>query len=256
MKMPLIFDIKRCSGEDGPGIRTTVFLKGCNLNCWWCHNPEGKRPEYEDAFFAEKCIGCGSCADAPDPENCPSGARRRFGQAYSMDQLMAVIESDRDYYAATGGGVTFSGGESMLYPDFLASMAQRCAQCGIHVAIDTAGNVPWTHFEQVLAHTELFLYDIKCINPELHLRGTGCRNERILENLERLLAAKKQVIIRIPLIPGFNEGEELEKICSYCAERGLPHEILPYHDFGTSKLQALRDARSLLREVAAEFEQG
>lgn len=244
MKTPLIFDIKRSSFEDGPGIRTTVFFKGCNLNCFWCHNPEGKRPEAETAFFAERCIGCGSCATSSDAECCPSGARRVYGRAYGEDELMQLLLADKPYYDATGGGVTFSGGECMLYPDFLASLASRCHAAGIHVAIDTAGNVPWSHFEKVLPFSDLILYDIKCLNPALHVTGTGCDNRLILQNLNRLMERKTPLLIRTPVIPGFNEGAETEKIKAFCLSRNLPHELLSYHSFGQSKLTALESARN------------
>lgn len=243
MKTPLIFDIKRCSYEDGPGVRTTVFLKGCNLDCFWCHNPEGKRPQQEEAFFAEKCVSCGACVISSSAATCPAQARKVFGQEIPEDELFAIIDSDRDYYEATGGGVTFSGGECMLYPDYLAKLAGRCKRAGISVAIDTAGNVPWSSFEKVLPVADLFLYDVKCIDPELHRRGTGFRNERILNNLDKLQASGAEILIRTPLIPGFNDGAEREKIINCCRERGLKHELLAYHTFGESKLRALEALR-------------
>ena len=186
---PLIFDIKRTSTVDGPGVRTAVFLKGCNLNCYWCHNPEGKRREREYAFFEEKCLACGACRQAGMTEeekitHCPSQARRGYGVPYTEDELMDVLLADRDYYLATGGGVTFSGGECMLYPDFVARLAARCAEAGVSVAVDTAGDVPYTHFEMVLPHVDLFLYDIKHMDTAKHKEYVGVGNERILENLQ------------------------------------------------------------------------
>lgn len=245
MQIPYIFDIKRASTTDGPGIRTVVFLKGCNLDCFWCHNPEGKRANPEYAWFPEKCSGCGTCrptaTDRPDiaVAHCPTQARRRYGTLCAPNELMEILVADRDYFAATGGGVTFSGGECMLYPDFVAEMARRCMEQGISVAVDTAGNVPYAALEKVMPYTEVFLYDIKALDCELHRRGTGCGNERILDNLERLRQAGKSIIIRIPQIPDFNEGDEVDRICAYCAERGLPYEILPYHRFGEDKKRAL-----------------
>ena len=247
MLVPLIFDIKRASTVDGPGLRTAVFFKGCNLDCFWCHNPEGKAPHAELAFFEGKCIGCGSCrahcTGRPDcgacTEVCPASARRLYGRAYTPDELLDVITADRPYFDATGGGVTFSGGECMLYPDFLAMLAKKCREAGISVAIDTAGCVPYSHFERVLPYTDLFLYDIKCLDPVLHARGTGRDNALILENLERLRKTGKEILIRTPVIPDFNEGEELDRIRAFCAERGLRAELLPYHAFGTDKKRAL-----------------
>ena len=252
-QVPLIFDIKRCSFEDGPGVRTAVFLKGCNLNCFWCHNPEGKKAEAEYAFFGEKCIGCGSCKSVCPAaehcidcgacvESCPTQARKRYGKAYAPEELFHVICADTDYYRATGGGVTFSGGECMLYPQFLVDVAAQCKVAGISVAVDTAGNVPWSHFLRVLPFADLFLYDIKCLDPKLHKQGTGCDNIRILQNLERLLQTGKQIIIRAPRIPGFNDGAEIERVEAYCRERMLPCEVLAYHRFGEDKLLALRSA--------------
>ena len=247
-QIPYIFDIKRASAVDGPGIRTAVFLKGCNLDCFWCHNPEGKCAAPESAWFAEKCIGCGTCRQyAPDQDDeavahCPAQARRRYGALYVPNDLMRVLTADRDYYLATGGGVTFSGGECMLYPDFVAEMARRCRAEGISFAVDTAGNVPYASFEKVLPYIDIILYDIKALDPICHRRGTGCGNERILSNLEALRQTGKEIIIRIPQIPHFNEGEEVERICAYCRERGLPYEVLPYHAFGEDKRRALADS--------------
>ena len=245
MKIPLIFDIKRTSTVDGPGVRTAVFFKGCNLRCFWCHNPESGDAGRQYAFFAEKCIGCRACSGEGMSEDervacCPSQARKSYGEAYTPEALMEILLADRDFYFATGGGVTFSGGECLLYPDFAAKLAKLCREQGISVAIDTAGHVPFSHFEKVLPYADLFLYDIKCLDSELHRRGTGVGNERILENLDRLLSLGARVLIRIPQIPGFNEGEELERVCAYCIERELPYEILPYHRFGEDKAAALK----------------
>ena len=254
-RRPLVFDIKRTSTSDGPGIRTVVFLKGCNLDCFWCHNPEGKRPEREIAFFSEKCIGCGTCTRMCRHPNepcrkcgdcvlyCPSEARKCYGREYSDDELCEILFSDAEFYRVTGGGVTFSGGECMLYPAYVASIAKRCAERGISVAIDTAGAVPYSHFETVLPYVDIFLYDIKALDSDLHRRGTGVPNERILENLEKLRTTGKRIIIRTPVIPDFNEGEEAERIRAYCAERGLPVEFLTYHVMGESKRDALKAFR-------------
>ena len=172
-------------------------------------------------------------------ENCPGEARKLYGKSYSAEELHQIILADRDYYLATGGGVTFSGGECMLYPDFLAELAQKCVGSGIRVAIDTAGNVAWSHFERILPFADCFLYDIKALDPQLHRAGTGADNALILANLEKLLHTGKSVIIRTPVIPGYNDGEELERIRRYCAARGLPHETLAYHTFGESKKAAI-----------------
>ncbi len=254
-RTPLIFDIKRTSTVDGPGVRTAVFLKGCNLDCFWCHNPEGKRAEAEYAWFSEKCVDCGACrregiSAELGVEQCPTQARKRYGERYTSDALMEILSADKDFYLATGGGVTFSGGECMLYPAFVAEVAKRCREQGISVAVDTAGNVPYASFERVLPYADIFLYDIKCLDPDLHHRGTGCGNERILANLEKLRQTEKRIIIRVPQIPGFNEGEEVARILQYCAARQLACEILPYHSFGEDKKHALS---MFTRNVNAEL---
>ncbi len=239
---------------DGPGIRTAVFFKGCNLDCKWCHNPESKSSKPELALMTEKCIGCGVCKEiCPSPDscalcgecvdNCPAEARKLYGRKYTTDELYEIISADIDFYRATGGGVTFSGGECMLYPDFIAEIAEKCSSAGISVAIDTAGNLPPSHFEKVLPYTSCFLYDIKSLDPELHRMGTGSDNKLILENLEKLIETGKRIIIRTPVIPDYNDGDELEKIKQYCTARGLEHELLPYHAIGESKKAALKAAK-------------
>lgn len=253
MITPLIFDIKRASTTDGPGIRTVVFFKGCNLDCFWCHNPEGKAPCTEMAYFKEKCIGCGACqkecAHTKDPciscgkcaTVCPADARKRYGEKYTVDELFEILRKDLAYYDATGGGVTFSGGECMLYPEYLRQLAMRCKRDGISVAIDTAGCVPYENFEKILPYADLFLYDLKAIDPDLHRAGTGKDNTLILDNLEHLIKDGARLIIRTPVIPNYNDEEELVKIQTYCRQKGLPLETLPYHNFGEPKKDALQN---------------
>ena len=244
-----IFDIERNSFVDGPGIRTAIFFKGCNLDCFWCHNPEGKSPLAELAVFKNRCAGCGACRKKCEKDVCtvcgectavcPENARRIYGREYTVSELIEIINSDKLYYSSTGGGVTFSGGECMLYPDYISELAERCKSCGISVAVDTAGCVPYESFCRVLPYTDVFLYDIKAIDPELHRNGTGKSNVLILENLDRLVALGKKIIIRVPVIPGFNDGEELIRIQEYCRTRSLEYELLPYHEFGIDKKAAL-----------------
>ncbi len=250
MTTPLIFDIKRCSTVDGPGIRTAIFFKGCNLDCFWCHNPESKKAKPQLALFSEKCISCGVCREVcvsngqckqcgACAESCPAGARKLYGKQIALDELMRVIEADKPYFDATGGGVTFSGGECMLYPEYLTNLAKLCHERNISVAIDTAGCVPYSSFEALLPYVDLFLYDVKCIDPELHKKGTGADNTLILQNLERLIKENKSIIVRVPVIPNFNDGDELERIKDFCEQRALTYELLPYHAYGDSKREAL-----------------
>lgn len=248
----LIYDIQRNSFVDGPGIRTTVFFKGCNLRCAWCHNPESQRPTKELMIFKSKCIGCGGCESLCDKqactacgkctEICPSGAREISGREYTVDEVMKEIKKDARFFAASGGGVTFSGGECMLQADFLVKCLRACHENGISTAVDTAGNVPYERFEKVLPHVDLFLYDIKCIDKEKHKRYTGACNELILENLKKLLAAGKRIYIRIPIIPTVNDtSDDVRRIKDFIDSIGNPEkiELLPYHTMGEHKYAAL-----------------
>ena len=249
MRIPYIFDIQRSSTVDGPGLRSVVFFKGCNLDCFWCHNPEGKSPLPQGACFSEKCTHCGVCRSVCQnalctlcgdcTRYCPEQARKIYGRIYGEDELLDILLKDLPYYSATGGGVTFSGGECMLYPEFLTSMARKCRDAGISVAVDTAGCVPYEHFLPLLPLVDLFLYDIKCLDADLHKKGTGVDNAQILENLDRLQKSGARILVRTPIIPDFNDGEEQKRIAELCRERGLPWEALPYHRFGESKRAAL-----------------
>ena len=250
MDTPYVFDIHRSSRSDGEGIRTTVFFKGCPLDCFWCHNPEGKSALPQLGFFEDKCIGCGACKKVCErtdeclscfkcAEVCPESARRVWGKKYTPEELFEIIAADKLYYNLSGGGVTFSGGECMLYPEYLSEVTKLCREGGISVAVDTAGYVPYAHFETVLPYTNVFLYDVKCLDRDLHIEGTGVDNGLILENLDRLLRDGGQITVRVPVIPDFNEGEECRRIAKYCAQRGLPVEFLPYHEFGKDKKKAL-----------------
>ena len=249
-----IFDIERNSYVDGPGIRTTVFFKGCNLRCAWCHNPESQSPKPQMMFFKNKCTGCGKCKEkCPNHLEscelcgkctlyCPHDAREICGKEYTVNEVMREILKDTAFYDNSGGGVTFSGGECMLQIDFLEDLLKECQKNGIHTAVDTAGYVPFEQFEQILPYTELVLYDIKCFDSEKHKQYTGVGNELILENLKRLLATDKSVWIRIPIIPTVNDTEEeIRSIRSFLLSCGTPEkvELLPYHAMGEHKYAAI-----------------
>lgn len=250
----VVFDIQRNSFVDGPGIRTTVFFKGCNLRCAWCHNPESQSGSREMLFYADKCTHCGKCRSVcPNgPETCtlcgrcalycPADARRVCGDPLSAAEIFATLQKDRAYYENSGGGVTFSGGECMLQPALLLALLKMCREAGIHTAVDTAGNVDFALFEAVRPYTDLFLYDVKCMDSGVHRRYTGVGNERILDNLRRLLQSGASVFVRVPVIGGVNDTvEEMRAIRAFLAECGMPEkvELLPYHAMGAHKYAAL-----------------
>jgi len=255
-----IFNIQRFSTFDGPGVRTTVFFKGCNLHCKWCHNPESisGKPQIElgtdqcigcgECFKAcpnhmmtadgqhivdrQKCIGCGKCADT-----CYAKAVKLVGEEITLEKMMTEILTDKPYFAAAGGGVTFSGGECMIQPEFLAAVVAECKKEGIHTAVDTAGNVAWRVFEAVDA--DMYLYDMKAVDPELHRELTGVDNKLILENLHKLSKAGKRIWVRIPYIPGCNDGE-IEAMAKILAEvKPERVELLGYHRLGEGKYDSL-----------------
>lgn len=246
-----IFDIERNSFVDGPGIRTTVFFKGCNLKCKWCHNPESQNFQKEILFYKNKCSGCGRCKGLTvDNENflCFNDAREICGKEYTADEVLKEILKDEAFYETSGGGVTFSGGECMLQIDFLLEILKKCKENGIHTSVDTAGHVPWEYFEKIIPYTDLFLYDIKSMDNNIHKEYTGVENTLILKNLAKLLQSDKTVWIRVPVIPGVNDTEEeFYNIKSFLLKNGQPAkvELLPYHAMGEHKYDALcREARS------------
>ena len=272
-----IFEIKRFAVHDGDGIRTTVFFKGCPLQCAWCHNPEGLSMQTELAYFSHKCISCGECISA-----CPTGAhffenerhvfsRERctacgkcekvclgkalmlYGKEMAVEELLPILLQDKEFYTRSGGGITFSGGECMLQIDFLEEILKECKKRGLHTAVDTAGSVSWDSFERILPYTDLFLYDVKFFTEELHKQWTGVSNRLILENLKKL-SQKANVVVRIPVIPNVNDDEEeLKKIKDFLGKLPVKKiEILPCHGLGESKYDALdlpyRSFDSLLEE--------
>ena len=249
-----IFDIQRASFVDGPGMRTTIFFKGCNLNCKWCHNPEGICKDKQLLFYEEKCSSCGVCKNAcPFSLEqcdlcgacalvCPNEARVLCGSQYTVEQLLDVVSKDELFYKTSNGGVTLSGGECMLQVDFIKEFLIELKKKGIHVAIDTAGNLPFSQFEKIIDYVDLFLYDIKFISSNLHRQYTSVDNRLILDNLKKLIELKKEVIIRIPVIAMVNDDiAEMKKISSFLKEIGYSGkvELLPYHNMGENKCKAL-----------------
>ncbi len=265
----MIFDIQRFSVHDGPGIRTTVFMKGCPLRCMWCHNPEGLLAHQELQFFKEKCIGCGRCGartSLSDADKCPTRALKVAGRWISADEVHAEIMKDRVFYQSDGG-VTFSGGECLLQADFVCEVLARTKEQGLSTAIDTSGCVPWEAIEKTLDVCDLYLYDVKCITEDTHEAFTGRKNRLILENLVRLSKCEKTIRIRIPVIPGFNDNiPEMKKIASFLLPLSNIRSVtfMPYHTLGASKYKTLgmenpyktdqRISESFLTEVKSVFE--
>ena len=240
----LLFDIQRASFVDGPGIRTTVFFKGCNLRCAWCHNPESQSAKKEMLFYKNRCTGCGKCKEkCPNSLEkcdfcgkcalfCPHDAREICGREYTLDEVLREVIKDKAIYENSGGGVTFSGGECMLQIDFLEEILKRCKEEGIHTAVDTAGHVPPEYFERIIPYTDLFLYDVKISDTEKHKKYVGVGNELILSNLDRVLSRDCRVIVRTPVIVGINDSEEEIKAITKIAARAEKIELLPYTALG------------------------
>jgi pyruvate formate lyase activating enzyme len=304
-----IFDIKKYSVHDGPGIRTTVFFKGCPLECAWCHNPEGQRMSAEIMFYSDRCSACGICVSiclnqavipkdvdheitgvhpnwpvvlkegsdgkdsgSPDMNRayeihtlrekctacgecvkaCPSGAREVAGRVVTSDELIQEIMKDVVFYDSSGGGVTFSGGEPLMQPDFLLVLLRECKEREIHTAVDTCGCAKWETLSAIVPYADLILYDLKCMDAGMHFELTGRRNEVIIENLTRLSKTHNNVTVRFPLIPGVNDNEENivsmgEFLSSLSREGKSPCiDVLPYHKTGMGKYERLGRVYNIL----------
>ncbi|MCF7934773.1 MAG: glycyl-radical enzyme activating protein [Synergistales bacterium] len=261
-----IFDIKKYSIHDGPGIRTTVFFKGCPLACWWCHNPESQSFSPQLVYRPERCIGCGECiAVCPNdaitysakgvytfPERCglcglcadqcPTEARELLGRQVSAGEIMKEIQKDTLFYDESGGGATFSGGEPLSQPQFLLELLEECGRVGIHRAVDTTGYAATELVLEVAEKTELFLYDLKHMDSDEHTSMTGVSNELILDNLRILSQKGHGVNIRYPLIPGCNDSaEQLQQLSDFVKSLPCRHpiSILPYHRAARDKYERL-----------------
>lgn len=260
----VIFNIQRCCVHDGPGIRTTVFFKGCNLRCAWCHNPESFSHEPELSQNHERCTDCGQCAAtcpngahtiAPHSINrqacigcgacvavCPSGALELIGKRYTLDDVMSVIRKDARYYQASGGGVTCSGGEPTQQFDFLLAMLTACKAEGISTCVETNGILPVEQLEQLVAVTDLFLVDFKHSDDALHKQYTGASNRQVLATLSWLSDHGGKVILRCPILPTINDTDaHLNAIEALTQQHSaiIGMEYMPYHDTGVPKWQHL-----------------
>jgi pyruvate formate lyase activating enzyme len=226
-----IFDIKKYSVNDGPGIRTTVFLKGCPLHCWWCHNPESQNMKSEkvEALTHSWSIYSQSCS--PDV----------IGKEVSPEEVFNEIKKDIPFYEESGGGVTFSGGEPMLQMQFLTSLLKLCRDGGINTAVDTTGFTPYSNFEKIYDLTDIFLYDLKIFEEELHKFYTGVSNRIILSNLDQLAARGNKVILRIPVITDINDYEDnITGIIDFIKQMNIREiDLLPYHNSASAKYKRL-----------------
>lgn len=241
-----IFNIQPFSLHDGSGVRTAVFLSGCNLRCFWCHNPEGLSMLPSVRRRPTLCIGCGACGRTEvTPQNCEdicfSGALSPSASLWDDGELFDRISSDKKLYAESGGGVTFSGGEPLLQPEFLLAMLSRCRDGGINTAVETALNVEATVAAEVLSKVDEIICDLKAVDPALHKLGTGCDNARILANISAAARARR-ITVRTPVIPGFNDREaEIERIAAYLSSLGTEpdYELIPFHNYASAKYAEL-----------------
>ena len=262
-----IFNIMRYSIHDGPGLRTSIFFKGCSLSCTWCHNPEGISSAAQRIYRQYLCIGCGQCMDrcsqnaltlTPNgvvadetrctqcltcAQTCPAEAMEFIGKSMTVSEVLEEIKKDVPFYDESGGGVTFSGGEPLNQPLFLLEMLKACGELDLHRTVDTAGYADSKLLLKIAEQTDLFLYDLKHMDPLKHRLYTGVSNEKILCNLELLARQGAQITIRMPIVPGINDDEEnIERLGAFLGRLPGIHKvhILPYHSVAQGKYRSLK----------------
>jgi len=263
----LVFDIQRYSIKDGPGLRVLVFIKGCPLRCLWCSNPESQTSQTEILYDEKRCYECGQCVIACQTkaliqdsrgkvshdylncrlcgsciEACPSKARKWAGRWITVAELMREIERDLPFFRRSGGGVTLGGGEPMSQPEFVERILKACKEQNIHTSIETCGYAPWEVLKRLANYTDLFFYDLKQIDPDLHKQWTGVSNQVILRNLEELGTIHSQIVVRYPLIPGVNDSDpDILALIKFIRGFKTIHkvEISPYHRYGELKYSLL-----------------
>lgn len=271
---PFIAEIKRNSLDDGPGIRSAVFFKGCPLSCVWCHNPECIGPRPELVWKKERCIGCHACASfcpggavppsGPKPidreaalrerldvDECPSGALEIVGRRFSHEELVELLCRDRAFYENSGGGVTLTGGEATLFVEWTGELARRLKERGIRVLLETCGHFEWPRFEAaLLPHVDTIYVDLKLVDPGAHEEHCGRSNATILDSIDKLVATEREVLIRIPLVPGITAtSEALERAAAFLRQKGVKRlALLPYNPLWGTKLEALGRAGRYTRE--------
>ena len=272
-----IFEIKRFAVHDGDGIRTTVFFKGCSLKCVWCHNPEGIDFKPELAYYENKCINCGECIrvcpnNAHTIENgihifnrekctgcgncaevCLGNALTLYGEEVTEDELLPKLLEDKEFYENSNGGVTLSGGECLMQSDFCAELLKKLKENGINTAVDTCGFVPQQAIDKVIPYTDVFLYDMKAYDEDIHIKCTGYSNKLILENIKYIDSCNKAIEVRIPYVPDYN-SDQIEKIAVFLKdlENLTKVRVLPYHNYAGSKYASLEMENTLPTQLPAD----
>jgi pyruvate formate lyase activating enzyme len=290
IKKGMVFDVKKFAVDDGPGIRTTIFLKGCPLRCWWCHNPEGQVLTPELMYRSMRCTGCAECVricpkgaiscvgksisiDRKECsicgrccQKCPTEALAIVGKEMSLNEVLKEIDKDLIFYDESEGGVTVSGGEPLFQLGFLNALLEKCKERNIHTAVDTCGYAPHKSMDKIRGKVDLFLYDLKMMDERKHRKYTGVSNKPILKNFKRLAESGSSILVRFPIIPRINDSEDnVTQTAEFAVSCGAKNiSLLPYHRAGIEKYTGLRKTYKLgktpspsdqnLRQIKEELE--